>query len=175
MKRLVTRHLVADASRLIEAGTRCVEVTLSGWDSHVANHSLHQRLCRILDPALSSLLVRLKERDLLDSTLVVCGGEFGRTPKINPAEGRDHWPHGFSVLLSGSKIRRGFVFGETSPTPRLDPAKPLTDVANPVTVEDIHATILAALQIDHDLEVETPSGRPLKRSEGKVIRKVLNV
>lgn len=163
------------ASRLIQAGTRCVEVTLSGWDSHVANHSLHQSLCQVLDPALSSLLVRLQDRDLLDSTLVVCAGEFGRTPQINPAEGRDHWPHGFSVLMAGCEMRRGFVFGQTSPTPKLDPTKPLADVADPVTVEDIHATILAALRIDHEFEVETPSGRPIKRSEGKVIHKLLDV
>ena len=105
------------ASRLIEVGARCVEVTLGGWDSHITNHSLQTSACEVLDPALASLLKRLQERDLLETTMVVCGGEFGRTPEINPADGRDHWPHGFSTFLAGCGIRRGGVYGGTSPDP----------------------------------------------------------
>jgi hypothetical protein len=162
------------ASRLIEVGARCVEVTLSGWDSHVANHTLHRDAAGTLDPALASLLTRLQDRDLLDSTLVVCGGEFGRTPKINAAEGRDHWPHGFSILLAGLGIRRGAVYGSTSPNPKLDPSKPLIDLKNPVTIEDIHATILTAIGIEPSEEIETPIGRPMKRSEGKPITAIIS-
>ncbi|QDT03451.1 hypothetical protein K227x_18350 [Rubripirellula lacrimiformis] len=161
------------ATRLIEVGARCVEVTLSGWDSHITNHTLQSAACQKLDPALASLLQRLKDRDLLDSTLVVCGGEFGRTPTHNPAEGRDHWPHGFSTLLAGCGIRRGHVHGATSPDPKLDPAKPLGDVSDAVTVADLHATILSALDIPYDEELDTPIGRPIKRSEGQPIQSIM--
>jgi hypothetical protein len=161
------------ASRLIEVGVRCVEVTLGGWDSHVSNHSLQANACGKLDPALASLLRRLDERDLLDTTMVVCGGEFGRTPRINPAEGRDHWPHGFSLLLAGCSLRRGAVVGATSPDPELDEGHPLQDVRRPVTIADMHATILTALGIAADEELDTPVGRPIRRSEGEAIGELL--
>lgn len=161
------------ASRLIEVGARCVEVTLGGWDSHITNHSLQASACEKLDPALASLLKRLEERDLLDSTLVVCGGEFGRTPTINPAGGRDHWPHGFSTLLAGCGIRRGAVHGETSADPKLDRDKPLNDLTDATTVADIHATVLSVLGVDYEEELETPIGRPLKRSEGQPIASIM--
>ena len=163
------------ASRLIEVGARCVEVTLGGWDSHITNHSLQSSACGKLDPALSALLRRLDERDLLDSTLVICGGEFGRTPGINPAEGRDHWPHGFSALLAGCGIRRGGIHGATAAKPTLDPEKPMADVTDPVSVGDLHATILSALGVDYEQELETPIGRPMKRCEGKPIEAILDV
>ena len=100
--------------RLIERGVRCVEVELGGWDSHVSNHELQTARAQQLDPALAATLAELERRDLLDDTLVFCGGEFGRTPRINPAGGRDHWPHGFSVLLAGGKLRVSGS-GEVSP------------------------------------------------------------
>ena len=161
------------ASRLIEVGARCVEVTLGGWDSHITNHTLQSSACEKLDPALASLLRRLEERELLDSTLVVCGGEFGRTPSINPAEGRDHWPHGFSTLLAGCGIRRGVVHGATAANPKLDSEKPLDDISDVVTVADIHATILSVLGVDYGEELETPIGRPMKRSEGEPIKSII--
>ena len=161
------------ASRLIEVGVRCVEVTLGGWDSHVNNHGLQTSGCEKLDPALAALLKRLEERELLDSTLLVCGGEFGRTPTINPAGGRDHWPHGFTTLLAGCGIRRGVIHGETASDPKLDREKPLQDVAEPVTVADVHATILKAVDVPFHEELDTPIGRPMKRSEGKPIQSVL--
>ena len=161
------------ASRLINVGARCVEVRLGGWDSHINNHSLQSSACESLDPALASLIRRLEERDQLKNTLVVCAGEFGRTPTINPAGGRDHWPHGFSVFLAGCGIRPGAVHGATSPTPKLDSEKPLLDVQDPVTVGDLHATILSVLGIDFEHELDTPIGRPLKRSEGQPIRQIM--
>ncbi|MFK8112221.1 MAG: DUF1501 domain-containing protein [Rubripirellula sp.] len=160
------------ASRLIGVGARCVEVTLGGWDSHAANHTLQSRACEKLDPALAALLARLEEQELLDSTLVICGGEFGRTPSINPAEGRDHHPHGFSIMLAGAGIRRGFVHGATDPNP-VKSKDPLAHVSDPVSVADIHATILDVLGVDYEEELETPIGRPMKRSEGKPITSIL--
>jgi len=162
------------AVRLLEAGSRCVEVTLGGWDSHVTNHLLQSAGCETLDPALASLIKLLQERDLFESTLVVCGGEFGRTPSINPAEGRDHWPHGFSMLLAGCGIGRGRVYGATAAEPKLDAPNPLEHVNQPVTISDLHATIYRALGLSPDLEYETPIGRPIKRSEGKVITEILS-
>ena len=161
------------ASRLIEVGARCVEVTLGGWDSHITNHSLQSSACETLDPALAALLRRLEERDLLETTMVVCGGEFGRTPQINPADGRDHWPHGFSTFLAGCGIRRGGVHGATAAKPKLDKEKPLDDVSDPVTIADIHATILGSLGVEFDEELDTPIGRPMKRCEGTPIKSIM--
>ncbi len=161
------------ASRLIEVGARCVEVTLTGWDSHISNHSAQSSACETLDPALAALLKRLQERDLLSTTMVVCGGEFGRTPRINPADGRDHWPHGFSTFLAGCGIRAGGVHGATAAKPTLDPDQPLADVEDAVTVADLHATILHALGVPYDEELSTPIGRPIKRSEGTPIQSIL--
>jgi uncharacterized protein (DUF1501 family) len=159
------------AARLVEVGVRCVEVTLSGWDSHVNNHSLQSSATSRLDTALATLLARLEERGLLDSTVVVCGGEFGRTPSINPAGGRDHWPHGFSTLLAGGRFRRGHFHGATSDN--LAATKPEGHVESPVTIADLHATIHHALGLDPSYEYQTPIGRPMFRSEGNVINELL--
>ena len=161
------------AVRLLESGARCVEVTLGGWDSHVTNHRLQAAGCETLDPALASLIKLLKDRQLLDSTLVLCGGEFGRTPSINPAEGRDHWPHGFSMLLAGCGVAKGRVYGSTSPEPNPEAIQSLSHVENPVTIADLHATIYAALGLQPDLEYHTTIGRPIKRSEGTPIQEIL--
>ena len=162
------------ASRLVEAGARCVEVTLSGWDSHVSNHTLQTNACATLDPALAALLARLEEREQLDSTLVICAGEFGRTPTINAASGRDHWPHGFSVLLAGCGVRRGVVYGATASAPKsLKEKKHDIDIENAVTVEDLHATIMKAIGVPYAEELITPIGRPLLRSEGQPIESIL--
>lgn len=156
--------------RLIERGVRCVEVELSGWDTHISNHELQSAKATQLDAALAATLVELERRDLLASTIVFCGGEFGRTPKINPAGGRDHWPHGFSVLLAGGQLRRGAVYGETSTEDASDPAQLTKD---PVTIADLHATMLQALDIDYTRELMTPIGRPMKLSEGRSIATLL--
>ncbi len=122
------------AVRLIECGVRCVEVELNGWDSHINNYELQSKQCEILDPALASLIQLLRERDLFDSTLIVCGGEFGRTPSINNLGGRDHWQHGFSWLIGGGPIRRGYVHGATASEPTSDPDKRSDDIQDKVTV-----------------------------------------
>jgi hypothetical protein len=155
------------ALRLIEAGVRCVEVTLDGWDTHVNNHSLQADKVKVLDPAYSALIRDLAARGLLESTVVMCGGEFGRTPKLNALEGRDHWPYGFSVALAGGRFRRGWVMGST------DPEGEDREPTDPVTVGDIHATVQQALGVDPGRELRTPVGRPLALSEGRVIRSLL--
>jgi hypothetical protein len=154
------------AMRLIEVGVRCVEVTLPGWDTHLNNHEAHAELNRSLDPALATLVRKLSERNLLDDTIVICGGEFGRTPRINGADGRDHWPHGFSIALAGGGFRGGHVLGETDP----EGGK---KVQGAVEVADIHATVLHALGIKHSRMLDTPVGRPLKLSDGEVLTELL--
>lgn len=157
------------ALRLIEAGVRCVEVTLGGWDTHVNNHELQAGKVKVLDPALAALIRDLKDRGLFDSTVVLCGGEFGRTPKLNPLGGRDHWPYGFTVALAGGGLRAGHVLGET------DPEGEKKEPVDPVRVEDLHATIQHALGLRPGKELITPVGRPLALSEGRVIRELLTV
>lgn len=161
------------AIRLIETGVRCVEVTLGGWDTHANNHELQHGRLEILDPAFAALIRNLKDRGLYDDTIVLCGGEFGRTPSINPAGGRDHWPHGFSIALGGGGLRSGITIGQTSPNPIIEPKKQGTDLVDPWRVEDVHATILEALAIDWKQELQTPVGRPMAISNGKLITELL--
>ena len=155
------------ALRLIEVGVRCVEVTLSGWDSHIQNHEFHDERKKQLDPAFASLLHELHQRGLFDETIVICGGEFGRTPTMNPAGGRDHWPHGFSIALAGGGFRGGYAHGET------DPEGSRVPFDDGTTIENIHATVLSALGIDFATMLDTPVGRPLAISEGKPIPELL--
>ena len=151
------------AVRLIEAGVRCVEVTLNGWDTHANNLEGQAQQVAILDPAYATLIRELKQRGLLEQTIVVCGGEFGRTPNINVVGGRDHWPTGVSMLVAGGGFAGGRVIGETDPTGEKK------DPANPVRVEDLHATVQHLLGMDHTKEILTPVGRPIALSEGRVL------
>ena len=151
------------AVRLIEAGVRCVEVTLNGWDTHANNHEGQAKQVKILDPAFAALIRDLKRRGLLEHTVVLCGGEFGRTPKVNPLGGRDHWPHAFSMLVAGGGFPGGRVIGATDPAGAKEPP------ANPVRVEDLHATVQAQLGVDPAKEIMTSVGRPIALSEGRVV------
>lgn len=155
------------AIRLIEAGVRCVEVTLRGWDTHIDNAEGQAIQLALLDPALSALIRGLKERGLYEDTLLLVATEFGRTPKQNLTEGRDHWPHGFSVLLGGGGLRGGIAVGGT------DPGGEKQEPDRAVRVEDVHATILRRLGIDTSEELITPIGRPIKISEGRVIQELV--
>ena len=157
------------AIRLVEAGVSCVEVTLNGWDTHANNFEGCKTQAEKLDPAFASLIKGLKERELLDSTMVVCMGEFGRTPKVNVAEGRDHWPQAFSIAVAGGGFSGGEVIGATDPSGEKERPE------NPVLVRDIHATILNQLGIDYEKEVLTPIGRDMMLSEGKVLKQLLKV
>ncbi len=154
------------SARLIEVGVRCVEVTLDGWDTHANNHALQRERLAILDPAYSTLLRDLRERGLLERTVVLCTGEFGRTPAINSLGGRDHWPNGFSVALAGGGIRGGRIIGETDPEGKKAPTKP-------VSVGDLHATILTAVGIDPKKVNQTPIGRTVRFAEGTPIAGLL--
>ena len=165
------------AARLVEVGVRCVEVTLNGWDTHANNHEFTSNQVNILDPAFAALIKELKRRDLLDTTIIVWGGEFGRTPRINPAGGRDHWPHGFSLALAGGGIRGGQAIGETSPDGEKLQYPEDDEVARKpgdnITVADVHATVLHTLGVEYTKEFDTPVGRPMKLSAGRVVKELL--
>ena len=155
------------ARRLIEVGVRCVEVTLTGWDTHTDNHAQQAAQVAILDPAFAALIRDLCERDLLDRTIVICCGEFGRTPRINPAGGRDHWPKGFTVALAGGGIRGGRVVGATDP-------EGSDRVENPKRIADVYATVLTALGIDPNKLNISSIGRHIHLTDnGSVIRELL--
>ena len=152
------------ARRLVETGVRSIEVTLPGFDTHVSNHSGHVTQCKILDPAIATLIRELRERDLLDSTIVLCISEFGRTPSINPAAGRDHWPNWFSCMIAGGGFREGTVIG-TTPHDVLEGKKSdgkLILPDEPVLVPELYATIMATMGIDFHKEILTPIGRPIR-------------
>ena len=149
------------ARRLVERGVAFVEVALAGtpgtnnWDTHADNFNAVKTLSGVLDPAFASLMKDLRERGLLDSTLVVWMGEFGRTPKINPQGGRDHFPIAWSVVLGGAGIKGGQAYGKTSPD-----GMEVTD--GKVGVADLYATIFQAVGINAaKKENISPEGRPI--------------
>ncbi|MGE5191705.1 MAG: DUF1501 domain-containing protein [Deltaproteobacteria bacterium] len=155
------------ARRLVEVGVRAIEVTLEGFDTHAKNFPGHEANARILDPAFAALIHDLKQRGLLESTVVLWIGEFGRTPKINPLGGRDHWPTGFSAVVGGGGFRSGLVIGET------DREGVKTEPADPIEVHDLYATILATLGVEYNKEMTTPIGRPMALCKGKPIERLL--
>ena len=115
----------------------------------------------------------VRRAHLLGQTIVMCGGEFGRTPKMNIADGRDHWPTGFSTFLAGGPFRAGHVHGNTTNELIEIGKDPLKGVLAPVRIEDLHATLLYAFGIDFLQELVTPIGRPLKLSDGKLVKSLL--
>lgn len=139
------------ARRLVERGVPVVEVTMPGWDTHGDNFNAVQRLSGTLDAGFSSLLTDLRDRKLLDRTLVVWMGEFGRTPRINNNNGRDHWPQSFSVVLAGAGIKGGQAIGATN-------ADGVGVQANPISPAELHATICRALGVDPAKENRTKDG-----------------
>jgi len=156
------------ARRLIETGVKFVEVTLDGWDTHQNNFTRVSNLCKKLDPAFSTLVQDLSQRGLLDKTLVLCMGEFGRTPNINANEGRDHYPDAFACAIAGGGIRGGRVYGETN-----DDGNQI--VSNPVTPGNLFATLSHQLGIDYNKVIHSPQGRPLKYvNEGSVIEELVS-
>jgi hypothetical protein len=158
-------HLLA--RRLVEAGTRFV-TTVNGpsihWDTHIDNfNKLRNSLVPPMEQSYTALLDDLQERGLLESTLVVWMGEFGRSPKINKDAGRDHWPGCYSVLLAGGGIRGGQLYGASDNIGALPADKP-------VTPADIHATIYAALGYDvRDISYQSADGRPIPLTDGSPI------
>lgn len=140
------------ARRLVEHGVRFVEVSFGSWDTHVANFINTPRLCDTLDLALSTLIADLEARGLLQETLIVLTSEFGRTPKINQNQGRDHFPV-FSAVLAGGGIKGGMKYGSTDK----DGAQVVEDKVSP---PDLNATIAYALGLPLDQVVYSPSKRP---------------
>lgn len=147
------------ARRLVESGVTFVEVVAGNWDTHFDNFPRSQSLCQQIDQPYAQLLEDLKQRGVLEKTLVIWMGEFGRTPRINPRGGRDHFPRAFNVALSGSGIRGGQVIGRTN-----EPGTSVSD--RPVSVPDLFQTFCQALEIDADHENLSGIGRPIKIVDG---------
>jgi uncharacterized protein (DUF1501 family) len=156
------------ARRLVEAGVRFVTVTDGGWDTHQNNFTaLKNRLLPRLDSALATLLEDLAGRGMLDSTLVVCLSDFGRTPVVNPSAGRDHWSTASVALFAGAGLKPGIAVGETN-------ALAEQPIDAPYYAEDVAATIYDRLGIPLDTTHRTPDGRPIQVNyDGRVIRELL--
>lgn len=136
-----------NARRLVERGVRFVQLYHggggAGWDTHGGNDPKHVQNGKQIDKPIAGLITDLKARGLLDSTLIIWGGEFGRTPTSEGSDGRDHSPYGYSVWMAGGGIKGGTVFGSTDDFG-------FRAVENPVQVRDLHATILHLLGLQHD-------------------------
>jgi uncharacterized protein (DUF1501 family) len=142
--------------RLVERGVRFVQLYSgagSDWDSHTAIEKNHSRLCRSMDKPVAGLLIDLKRRGLLDETLVIWGGEFGRTPMSEKGDGRDHNPTGFSLWMAGGGVRGGQTIGATDELG-------LYAVEDKMHVRDIHASILWLLGLDNMQLTYHHNGRP---------------
>ncbi|MGP0066298.1 MAG: DUF1501 domain-containing protein [Isosphaeraceae bacterium] len=147
------------ARRLVQAGVTFVEVRSNGWDTHQQSHERVGKLATQVDPAFATLIADLKRHGLLNNTLVVWMGEFGRTPKINPNAGRDHFPRVFNIALAGGGVKCGQVIGSSSADG--------TEVKDhPVSVPDLLASVCHALKVDPNKEAMTPVGRPMKVVDG---------
>jgi uncharacterized protein (DUF1501 family) len=159
------------ARRLVEAGVRFVSVydheangQLANWDSHADVFPRHKDdLLPPADRALAALVEDLAARGMLDETLVIAMGEFGRTPKINNTAGRDHWPYCYSVVLAGGGVAGGITYGSSD---KLG-AYPETDA---VTPGDLAATLLWRFGLDPSDEIVDLTGRPYRLAEGQPIR-----
>lgn len=148
--------------RLVEAGVRFLTVSYGGWDMHDNIKGGFERQAPEFDQALSTLLLDLSERGLLEETIVVVTSEFGRTPKINNTAGRDHWPRVFSTLIAGGGINNGIIYGSS------DSLGGEVD-ENPVSPADLSATIFSLLGIDPSKQFMTPDLRPIYISQGKIL------
>ena len=159
------------ARRLVEKGVRFVQLYDRGWDSHTDIEREHARQCRAADRPTAALLADLRQRGLLDDTLVIWGGEFGRTPVAQVSGktfGRDHHPHAFSLWMAGGGVKAGMTLGATDEFG-------YHVVENPVHVHDLHATILHLLGIDHERLVFRHQGRDFRLTDvaGTVVRQIL--
>ncbi len=146
--------------RLVEAGCRFVSIENGHWDTHRKNtKSLRELLCPAFDQAIPALLNDLSNRGMLEKTLVVISTEFGRTPRINPLLGRDHWPNAFSIVMAGAGLNVGQTIGATD-------KQAASVVDRPISPADVSATILKVLGIDHKQVLHTPLGRPVPVVDG---------
>ena len=155
------------ARRLVEGGVRFISTTYGGWDHHSNINQEFHRQMPPFDKAFAALINDLEQRKLLDSTLIMVSSEFGRTPKINTNQGRDHWPKCFSVVLAGGGIKKGLIYGSSDST-GAEPAD------SPVTVEMLAATVYRQLGIDFDRRLMAPGNRPIDIvRNGKVIDDII--
>jgi hypothetical protein len=164
-------HRCLLARRLVERGVRFVQVYCgagSAWDAHSDIEGNHTRMCARADQPTWALLTDLKRRGLLDSTLVIWGGEFGRTPMSEGSNGRDHNPYGFSMVLAGGGVKGGMTHGTTDEFG-------LYGVDGRVHVHDFHATILHLLGLDHEKLTFRHNGRDDRLTDvhGKVVKEIL--
>jgi Protein of unknown function (DUF1501) len=143
------------ARRLVENGVSFVEVQLGGWDTHRDNAQRVKSLCGELDPAMATLIGDLKQRGMLDSTLVVWMGDFGRTPHVGKQGGRDHYPRAWTTVLAGGGIKTGQAVGHTDKSGG-------TVEDTPVSGVDFMATVCKALNIDYTQNLTTRTGRPIR-------------
>ena len=163
-----TGRLCLLARRLVERGVRFVQIYCgagSKWDAHADIEGNHAKTCRAMDQPVAGLLKDLKRRGLLEETLVVWGGEFGRTPMSEKGNGRDHNPYGFTMWMAGGGVKPGIVVGKTDDLG-------LHAIEDRLHVHDIHATILHALGVDHTKLIYRHQGRPERPTvnEGQVFR-----
>jgi uncharacterized protein (DUF1501 family) len=159
------------ARRLVERGVRFVQVYCgagSAWDAHSDLEGNHTRMCQRADQPTAALINDLKARGLLDDTLVIWGGEFGRTPMTEGKDGRDHNPYGFTSWLAGAGVKKGHVHGATD-------EHGIRAVEKPVHVHDFHATILQLLGFDHERLTFRHSGRDDRLTDvsGEVVKAIL--
>jgi hypothetical protein len=148
------------ARRLVQAGVSYVEVSLGGWDTHAnAFDALSKNLHPTLDKGMGSLLADLEQSGMIENTMVVWMGDFGRTPRINQNAGRDHWPQSWSIVLGGAGMKGGQVVGATD--------KDGVDIIDrPIGVMDVVGTMTKAMGIDVTTQYTTPRGRPIKIVDG---------
>ncbi|WP_430454678.1 DUF1501 domain-containing protein [Rhodopirellula europaea] len=159
------------ARRLVERGVRfvqCYHGAGSKWDAHSKIESNHTRMCRGMDLPVAGLIQDLKQRGLLDQTLIVWGGEFGRTPMSEKGDGRDHNPTGFSMWMAGGGVQGGQAYGTTDDLG-------LHAVEDRLHVHDIHSTILHLMGIDHRKLIYLHKGRPerIDQNEGRAYTKIV--
>lgn len=156
------------ARRFIEAGVRFVEIGTGGWDHHTDLREKHPVSARAVDRPTAALITDLKERGLLDDTLLIWGGEFGRTPFAQYSNGRDHNNRGFTLLLAGGGVKAGLRHGTTDEFGR-------EAVEGRVHIHDLHATILHLLGLDHEKLTYRYSGRDFRLTDtkGDVVREIL--
>ena len=156
------------ARRLVENGVRFVQVVNAGWDHHANINRDIKKKCQEIDQPIAGLLTDLKSRGLLDDTLVIWGGEFGRTPVSENGDGRDHNPYGFTMFLAGGGVKSGHVHGSTDDFG-------FKAVDGRVAIHDLHATILHLLGLDHEKLTYRYSGRDFRLTDvaGTVVRDIL--
>src|SRR5688572_11449283 len=155
------------ARRLVQTGVRFVEIQYGNWDTHSDNFGGHKRLMADIDGPVAALLDDLSKSGLLSETMVILMGEFGRTPKINVSQGRDHWSRCWSAVLAGGGIGAGRVIGKTDELG-------MEIAERPVSVGDLFATIYKCFGVNTDKKYMSPGARPMKiLEEGEIVKELL--